>query len=320
MILEISEVTKVYSKSKKNRGGSLTALDRVSFNVDAGEVVGFIGPNGAGKSTMIKCITGLAAQTSGVIKVDGKDTLKERVAAVANVGAIIENPDMYLEWSGEENLKYLARLQGLERPAGVSEREFVAQRVEDVLKLVGLFDRRKDKVAKYSLGMKQRLGIAQALLNKPKLLILDEPANGLDPQGIIDVREIVTHLAHDKGMAVLVSSHVLAEMQQLCDRFVIIRGGKIALQISAEELKGRSGGRIVFTVDDVVTAKDIIKEKFSLEATVVAEGKVEVASDLSGGEIARELILGGLNVSGIAEKSTSLEEMFLEITSAKEAK
>lgn len=316
-VLELEAVTKIYSKSKKNRGGALTALDSVTFSVDEGEVVGFIGPNGAGKSTAIKCITGLAAQTSGKITVCGFDTVKERAKAVANIGAIIENPDMYLEWSGEENLRYLAKL-GIDKSQiqGITTyKEYVEGRIEDVLKLVGLYERRKDKVMKYSLGMKQRLGIAQALLSRPKLLILDEPANGLDPQGIRDMRDIILKLAHEMKMAVLVSSHALAEMQLLCDRFVIIKKGAIAASFVAGELNGKDGaGLIIITVDDVIKARDIIKEKFDLTAKIVGSGKLEVETDRRG-DIAKELILGGVNVEGMTEKEITLEEAFMKITS-----
>lgn len=317
-ILEIKELTKIYSKSKKNRGGALTALDSVSFSVDCGEVVGFIGPNGAGKSTAIKCVTGLARQTSGTITVDGFDTVKERVRAVSVIGAIIENPDMYTDWSGEENLRYLASLhsgsaQG--KPPGESAAKYIAGRVEDVLKLVGLYDRRKDKVGKYSLGMKQRLGIAQALLSRPKLLILDEPTNGLDPSGIKEIREIIINLAHEKNMAVLISSHALAELQQICDRFLIIQKGKIAASFTAGELSGaHEKGSLVFTVDDVVAARDILKEKFGVESEIAGSGKVEVKTSLKSGDLARELILGGVTVNGISEKGVTLEELFMKLT------
>lgn len=325
-VLELTNVTKIYSKSLKlskkskinDRGGSLTALDGVSFCVDAGEVVGFIGPNGAGKSTAIKCITGLATPTDGKITVDGFDCVKEHTKAVSRIGAIIENPDMYLEWSGEENLRYLARL-GISKsdiPAGSTVKDYINSRIEDVLKLVGLYDRRKDKVQKYSLGMKQRLGIAQALLNRPKLLILDEPANGLDPQGIHDIREIILKLAHEMGMAVLVSSHVLAEMQLLCDRFVIIKNGKIVSTFKADEL-AQGKNSVVLTVDDVVTAKDVIKNKFGLDAKIVASGKLEITADMKGFDIAKELILNGVEVNGISEKETTLEDVFMSLTEKK---
>lgn len=315
-VLELDSVTKIYSKRKKDRGGALTALDSVSFTVDEGEVVGFIGPNGAGKSTAIKCITGLATQTTGKITVCGYDTVKEHSKAVSNIGAIIENPDMYLEWSGEENLKYLAKI-GVDKSQvtpNMTFKEYVDGRIEDVLKLVGLYERRKDKVSKYSLGMKQRLGIAQALLSRPKLLILDEPANGLDPQGIRDMRDIIIKLAHEMKMAVLVSSHALAEMQLLCDRFVIIKKGKIVASFVSNELNAENGGSVVIvTVDDVVKARDIIKEKFALDAKMVGSGKLEVTTD-NRGDITKELILGGVNVLGIAEKEISLEDAFMKIT------
>lgn len=322
-ILEVNNLTKIYSKSKKNKGGALTALDNVSFTVDAGEVVGFIGPNGAGKSTAIKCITGLATQNAGTVTVNGYDVIKDRVKAISAMGAIIENPDMYSEWSGMDNLLYLARLHpgaSEDKPMGVTEKEWLKSRVEDVLKLVGLYDRRKDKVAKYSLGMKQRLGIAQALLNRPKLLILDEPANGLDPSGIKDMRDVITKLAHEKEMAVLVSSHVLTELQLMCDRYLIIKKGKIIASFNASDMTADGDNKdILLTVDDVVAAKDILKNKFELEAEIVSSGKLEIKTVLKGGDIAKELILGGVSVHGIVEKETSLEDLFMKFTTGQSA-
>ena len=205
-VLEVKNVTKVY-KGQHGRA-PLKAVDGLSFSVGSGEIVGFVGPNGAGKSTMLKMITGLSIPTSGQILIEGHDITKERVKALSSIGTIVENPDMYLDWTGENNLKYLFSLQS--EKFSKEERD---KRIESVLKLVGLYDRRKDLARKYSLGMKQRLGIAQALLNKPTLLVLDEPTNGLDPEGIKEIRDILIHLARSYNMAILVSSHLLAEMQ-----------------------------------------------------------------------------------------------------------
>lgn len=313
-VLTINDLTKVYSKSKKNKGGAVTALDHISFSLDKGEIVGLIGPNGAGKSTIIKCITGLARPTSGEVRINGYDAIKEHAKAVAKVGAIIESPDMYKDWSGLENLTYLASisLTGEDK----LDRSGIKERAESLLRLVGLYDRRDDKVRKYSLGMKQRLGIAQALLCRPDMLILDEPTNGLDPEGTKEIRDIIIHLAHDLGIAVLVSSHNLSELQLTCDRFVIIKKGKIIAAIKADELT-KDSSHVIITVDDTVAAIDVLKKELGIEACHAGDGKLEAETDVSAGDIAKTLVLNGLTVSGISAKQRSLEELFLSATEEK---
>lgn len=321
LVLECKNVTKIYNANSGAKRMPLTAVKNVSFAINSGEVVGFIGPNGAGKSTAIKMITGLATPTSGEISIMGYDIVKDRVAAISNVGAIIENPDMYVDWTAIENLKYFASLVPKDSEDGVIlTKELKLQRINDMLSMVGLFERRNDKVKKFSLGMKQRLGIAQALLNKPKLLILDEPANGLDPMGIKEMRDIVTHLAHDLGLAVLISSHQLAEMQLMCDRFLIINKGEIIATPTASELSTDKGDTIVIITDDVQKAIAVIKEKFGLDAVEIGKAKLEVTGEVASGDIAKELIMSNISVRGIENKKISLEEFFMSKTSSKEAK
>lgn len=313
-VLEVKDVTKIYSARNKSQ---LIAVDNISFTVDAGEVVGFIGPNGAGKSTTMKIITGLASPTNGSVAIEGYDIAKDRIGAMKNVGAIIENPDLYLDWTALENLKYVASISIIEMPSDKMEytnREIINNRIDDILKLVGLFERRNDKVRKYSLGMKQRLGIAQALLSRPKLLILDEPNNGLDPSGIKEMRKIILHLAHELNMAVLVSSHQLAEMQLMCDRYIIINKGKVlATPDSAEINKGNEGTTIVIATDNIVGARDLLKEKFGIDAKMF-NGNIEFVTNLDSGEITKELILAGISVKGISQKEMSLEDVFMNLT------
>lgn len=313
-LLEVKNVSKIYSKSKKNKGGSLTALDDVSFTLDKGEALGLIGPNGAGKSTIIKCITGLAAQTSGEIAINGYDTKKQRVKSIEKVGAIIESPDMYKDWTAMENLTYLADLSISKEES--LDKNGIKERVESLLKLVNLYDRRNDKVYKYSLGMKQRLGIAQALLGKPELLILDEPANGLDPEGIKEIRDIIRHLSKDLNMAVLVSSHNLSELQLTCDRFLIIKKGKILADIKAEDIS-KGGTTVVINVDDAVKAIDVLKSEYDITARHEGDGKLVADTEIATGDIAKTLILNGVTVNGIAVKKKTLEETFLSVTEDK---
>ena len=313
-LLEVKNVSKVYSKSKKNTGGSLTALDDVSFTLDKGEALGLIGPNGAGKSTLIKCITGLATQTSGEITINGYDTKKQRVKSIEKVGAIIESPDMYKDWTAMENLLYLADLS-ISKEEGL-DKNGVKERVESLLKLVNLYDRRNDKVYKYSLGMKQRLGIAQALLSKPEVRILDEPANGLDPEGIKEIRDIIRHLAKDLNMAVLVSSHNLSELQLTCDRFLIIKKGKILADIKADDIV-KGGTTVVIQVDDAVKAIDVLKSEYDITARHEGDGKLIADTEIATGDITKTLILNGITVNGITVKENTLEETFLSVTEDK---
>lgn len=207
-VLEVTDVRKHLGKREIIKG--------ISFNVNEGEIFGFLGPNGAGKTTTIRMLVGLITPNKGSIKIMGYDLHKDREKALSYLGAVVENPELYGYLSGRENLMQIARI------IGVSKEE-----VDKIIKLIGLEDRINDKFKKYSLGMKQRLGLGAALLCNPKLLILDEPTNGLDPSGILDFREIVKTAAKERGMAVFVSSHILSEVQQLCDRVAFINHGKI---------------------------------------------------------------------------------------------
>ena len=203
-------------KGLKKRLGKREIIKGINFSVKDGEIFGFLGPNGAGKTTTIRMLVGLIAPNEGEIKICGKDVQKEKEEALKNVGAVVENPELYKYLSGRENLMQIARIRKVSK-----------EEVEELIELVGLKDRIDDKVKKYSLGMKQRLGLAAALIGEPKLLILDEPTNGLDPSGIIDFREVVKKAAKEKGMAVFISSHILSEVQNLCDRVAFTNGGVI---------------------------------------------------------------------------------------------
>ncbi|MDY4077691.1 MAG: ABC transporter ATP-binding protein [Clostridium sp.] len=200
----------------KKKLGKREIIKGINLSVKEGEIFGFLGPNGAGKTTTIRMLVGLIAPNEGEIKICGKDLQKNKEEALKNVGAVVENPELYKYLSGRENLMQIARIRK------VSKKE-----VDSLIELVGLKDRIDDKVKKYSLGMKQRLGLAAALIGEPKLLILDEPTNGLDPSGIIDFREVVKKAAKERNMAVFISSHILSEVQNLCDRVAFTNGGVI---------------------------------------------------------------------------------------------
>ncbi|MCM3761415.1 ATP-binding cassette domain-containing protein [Alkalihalobacillus oceani] len=214
--------------TKRVRGRQL--LDDISFNVKKGTICGLLGPNGAGKTTLIRLLTGLVMPSKGEIVVNGRDIVIQRKQAVQHIGAIVEAPIFFSFMTGRENLRNLARLH-----PQLSKQE-QKKRVEEVLAIVSLQERGDDKVKTYSLGMKQRLGIAQALLGKPSVLILDEPVNGLDPMGIRDIRELLLELNHVYGLTILISSHLLDELQKICQQLVVLRHGELIWSGEKEEL------------------------------------------------------------------------------------
>lgn len=221
-VLEVKNLTKKFGKR--------VILDQVSVTLEEGEVVGLVGPNGAGKSTFIKSILGLYNIDEGDVKICGFDVYKQHREALSKVGCIVENPDMYQNISGRKNLKICALMNDLPKNTDI----------DSVVHLVRMESRIDDKVKTYSLGMKQRLGLASALLNHPKLLILDEPINGLDPQGIMELRQIVRDLSKKDKMTVLISSHILAEIGQMCDRIIMIDQGKIVDSFTMDEIRAKN--------------------------------------------------------------------------------
>ena len=221
-VLEVKNLTKKFGKR--------VILDQVSVTLEEGEVVGLVGPNGAGKSTFIKSILGLYNIDEGDVKICGFDVYKQHRGALYKVGCIVENPDMYQNISGRKNLKICALMNDLPKNTDI----------DSVVHLVRMESRIDDKVKTYSLGMKQRLGLASALLNHPKLLILDEPINGLDPQGIMELRQIVRDLSKKDKMTVLISSHILAEIEQMCDRIIMIDQGKIVDSFTMDEIRAKN--------------------------------------------------------------------------------
>lgn len=206
-------------------------IENILFSVDKGEVVGLIGPNGAGKTTIIKSILGLINLTEGKVTINGYDIKKDFVKAIEKVGAIVENPDAYMYLSGYDNLKITAN----------NYKGITKSRIEEVAKIVGLENRIKDKVSTYSLGMRQRLGIAEAIINNPELLILDEPTNGLDVEGIIEIRNLIKNLSH-QGIAIIISSHNLTEIDNLCNRIIAIKNGKMIVDETIDEFKTSENG------------------------------------------------------------------------------
>jgi len=246
--------TKLCVKNLNKNIGRRKIIQDLSFEVNKGDICGFLGPNGAGKTTTIRMITGLIKATSGEITISGKNIVSNRGEALENLGAIVESPIFFPYMSGRKNLQNLARLnKGMERKKQLDK-------VEEVLEIVGLKDRAKDKVKTYSLGMKQRLGIAQALLNDPEIVILDEPANGLDPMGMKELRELIIMLKETKGITFFISSHLLDELQQVCNKLVLIKEGVLIWTGTTEELikESSNSGRLEDAFINIMTRNERI--------------------------------------------------------------
>ncbi|MFD3765364.1 MULTISPECIES: ABC transporter ATP-binding protein [Paenibacillus] len=281
---------------------SKVLVDNVSFDIAPGQIFGFLGPNGAGKTTTIRMMVGLMSITEGDIVIGGFSIRSHYEQAAALIGAIVENPEMYKYLSGYNNLKHFARMM-----PGISE-----ERIREVVELVGLEHRIHDKVQTYSLGMRQRLGVAQALLHRPKLLILDEPTNGLDPQGIRELRDYLRRLTREEGTTVFVSSHLLSEMELMCDRVGIIRHGRL---IDIRQLRSEDGERTAeetaFTVHDASAAAALL-QSFGAKTEgnrVIVRGNPETVADINA-----LLVEEGIRVFAIQPVTESLEDQFLEMT------
>lgn len=292
MVLEVKNLNKSYGRKK--------VLNDVSFKIEAGEILGFIGPNGAGKTTTIKLILGLQLIDSGEVIINGYDIKKDFVKAIEKVGAIVENPDAYMYLTGRKNLELIASLY----------KDVSKDNVKEIIKLVGLENRIDDKVSKYSLGMRQRLGIASALLASPNLLILDEPTNGLDPEGIKELRDLVKRLAKE-GVAVLISSHNLAELENFCTNVCIIKNGTIISESKITELKKDSECYYEIEVSKVRGLKSILRKGDEIiddNIIHVKCSKKEVA------ELVKEIVQKGIDVYQVKLVEASLEEAFLKET------
>ena len=293
------EILKCENLYKKIRNKEI--IKGISFDIKEGEILGFIGPNGAGKTTTIKLILGLQHFSKGKIIINGYDVQKDFEKAIERVGTIVENPDLYMYMSGYENLKLVANLY----------KDINKNRIDEVVKLVGLENRIKDKVSKYSLGMRQRLGIAQAILHKPNLLILDEPTNGLDPEGIKQIRELISSLARKENMAIMISSHNLAEIENVCNKICIIQNGKIVEQSNIENLKKESSkSEYSIEIDDLEKVKEILKLDINEK-----NGKILISATREEiPEIIKKLVDNNIKIYSITENIISLEDAFLKKT------
>lgn len=286
--------------------GSFRAVHDVSFDVYPGDVLGFLGPNGAGKSTTLRMLLSLIRPTEGQIHVFGNDLLTHRTSILSKIGCIIEKPDFYKYLSARKNLQLFARW---------SAQDISNAKVDELLEFVGLGDRGKDKVAGFSHGMRQRLGIAQALLNDPELILLDEPTTGLDPQGIIEVRELILRLKHERNKTIVLSSHLLSEIELIANRMVIINKGKALVQGEVSVLLNSTELFVSFHLDDVQKAiTSLQNSKFS--KAVTAQHPNELQLQINREEI--PVIVKLFTDNGIAvysvESRRKLEDYFLKLT------
>ena len=297
-------MTPLSAKNLTKRFGSRVAVDDVSFDLREGEVFGFLGPNGAGKTTTIRMLTGLIRPDAGEVRICGIELSRDFEKAIRNVGAIIEAPDLYGYLTGRENLEVFAAMIGGE----------ALSQIDGLAELVSLRERLRDRVSTYSLGMRQRLGIAQALLGSPKVLILDEPANGLDPAGIREMRELLKDLSRERRLAVFVSSHLLAEVEQMCDRIAILHRGKILAIDSVEAMKSRQS-RVRFRTVIPKAALAILRRHAAAEPEI--EGEDVVSAELPDDEIPRaltDLSAEGVPIFEVVRIRPQLEDLFLEMT------
>lgn len=284
--------------------GSALRVSHLNLNVPEGSIYGFLGPNGAGKSTTLKMILGLVRPTAGSIRVLGKDMDNgNRLSVLRQVGSLIESPSYYGHLTGEENLRIVQTLRGIPE-----------KNIREVLQIVRLDGQREKKVAHYSLGMKQRLGLAAALLGYPKLLILDEPTNGLDPAGIQEMRELICDLPGRFGMTVVVSSHLLSEIDQMANHVAIIREGELVFQDSLEALHGRSRDHLALR-----TTNNAIARRLLAEQSVPCEEEngyliLPILSDEVAAQLTAFLAGNRLGIVRLEERQKSLEDIFLDLT------
>jgi len=296
-IVEVKNLVKNY--------GSFCAVKDVSFDVYQNDVFGFLGPNGAGKSTTIRTLLSLISPTSGTINLFGKSIIEDRNYILSKIGCIVEKPDFYKYLSAQKNLELFARISG---------KEIKKSKINELIDFVGLTGREKDKVSGFSHGMKQRLGIAQTLLHDPELIILDEPTTGLDPQGIIDIRKLILQLKNEKNKTVIISSHILSEIELIANRMIIINNGKTIVQGQVSELLNSQEIIVLFKIDFIDKALSILKSSiFSACETTVEDSQLFIHTSIESISIINKLFCDNDIKVGSIEIKRKLEDYFLRL-------
>ena len=296
-VLSVSNLTKKYGNKK--------VVNNVTFSIFPGQIFGFVGPNGAGKSTTIRMVTGLTPITNGDVRICGYSIKHAYSKAISCVGGIIEMPQLYPYLSGMKNLKLFANFYG----------KSALNRIQQIVKLVGMENRIHDKVSTYSLGMKQRLGIAQALLGKPKLLILDEPTNGLDPNGILEMRNILRALAEKENMAIVISSHNLAELEQMCDVIGIINNGKLIEYKTMSDIVSliQSKQKVQLLCNYPNYAAKLLKDKYDMNSKVVGNSILLNLKETNIAPVVSYLVHKKIKIYSIKKIQKTLEELYFDL-------
>jgi ABC-2 type transport system ATP-binding protein len=300
--IEVRGLSKTY--------GELVAVDNVDLSVEAGDVFGYLGPNGAGKTTSLRMMLGLIAPSAGSVRLFGRDP-QASVKALEGVAGFVEAPTFYPYLNGRTNLDLFAALDG----------DGAKGRIEEALEIVGLSDRAKDRVGTYSHGMRQRLGIAASLLRAPRLLLLDEPATGLDPGGMRDMRDLIRDLS-DKGMTVLLSSHLLTEVEELCNRVAIVREGRVAYQGSLEELRRQAGSGYLLRTTDDDRARAVAEVQAGIgDVQAAPERGLSFSAESEDAIAALSLALAesGALILELSSRHATLEDLFFRLTEGEEA-
>ena len=296
--------TPIAARGLVKRYDDVIAVDRVDLTVRAGDVYGYLGPNGAGKTTSMRILLGLIRPDAGTVRLFGRDPHGEGARALEGVAGFVEAPRFYPYFSGRRNLEMMAAYDGGD----------ARERIDAALDTVELTARAKHKVGGYSHGMRQRLGIAAALLRAPRLLVLDEPATGLDPAGMRDMRALIRRLA-DGGMTVLLSSHLLAEVEELCDRVAIVRSGAVVYEGGLDELRASAGGGYrLRTTDDALAGRVARAQPGVTDVRTDAEGVVLRASEQDAGRLSVALVEAGIGILALVPQQAALEDLFFALT------
>jgi ABC-2 type transport system ATP-binding protein len=304
-------VTPIEVRGLVKRYREVAAVDGVDLTVDPGDVYGFLGPNGAGKTTTLRMLLGLIHPDAGSIRLFDRDVSEDAVAAREGVAGFIEEPRLYPYLSGRKNLELLSAFDREKRTEST---------IDEVLEMVELRDRAEDRVSEYSQGMRQRLGIASCLVRRPRLLLLDEPGNGVDPAGLRFLRQLLSRLA-DEGITIMLSSHLLSEVQQTCTRAAMISHGRIVFQGGLEELEGMTGGRYRLQATDLDRAAAAIRSADGVQDVAVHDGALSVRVDDDAGLVGLTgaLAAGGVGIRSLTKESDSLERVFFELTEGSES-
>lgn len=291
-IVELKSLSKTIGKKK--------IIDQLNLSLYPGQITGFLGPNGAGKTTTIRMMAGLMKPTTGDVMIDGLSLRSNFEVGISKMGAIVENPELYKFMSGYKNLVHFARMH----------KNVTKERIDEVIRQVGMENRIHEKVSTYSLGMRQRLGLAQALLNKPKFLILDEPTNGLDPAGIREFRTYLRKIAAEDGVSVLVSSHLLSEIELMCDRIAVIQNGKL---VAIREVNAVEESQYYIEVQPVDTARNMLSDKGIVVENYQNGLLINVEQSVIP-TIVEQLVQQNIAIYGVSHHRKTLEEQFLEMT------